>query len=527
MTLSAFSSAHRPRASLPLVPKSKIGSVDLPILDSLLAKGFFPQELPPCFSTTTFAAIATLPAGNLPPRFTNPAESKPCPYSSARGGTGAIRRPLSIVNPVAFYALAKVIAANWPAIDRHLQATPLSQSRPKHWPRAGRAFKTISYANRFLVGPKARARSASRAFLLADISQFYHSIYTHSIAWAFHTKAVAKVNRGRSLFGNRIDALVQIGQDRQTRGIPIGPDTSLVIAESVLAAVESNILRRIPNLRGVRFIDDYELCFADHGSAEDALSVVQEELQQFELQLNPKKTRIVSPPVRFEPDWIGDFRTFVLRANSGQTGDLIRFFDLITRHLEPDVEAHVAKYAISKLLLQRFVPRPEDHLLYQALLCQLLIAQPTAAREIVNCLILLSASGAAVDISLLMSCFAEVIRRAAPLGHHFEVSWVLYGVLRLNLPVDSGTADRLSSCDSAVVALMCLNARQRGLISNLSTTIWETHMSAADLNEEYWLLSYEAGRLSWLTSIGAHDHILSDAAFSFLRAQGVTFFQPV
>jgi Reverse transcriptase (RNA-dependent DNA polymerase) len=499
----------------------------MPILDDLLAKGFFPQELPPCFSSASFAPIAALSAGALPPAFADPLTSKPCPYSFARGGTGAIRRLLSVVNPVAFYAVAQVVATNWAAIDTHLQGTPLSQSRPMHWPGASRAFKTLSYANRFLVAPKARNRSAARAFLLADLSQFYHSIYTHSIAWAFHSKAIAKVNHSHLLFGNRIDALVQRGQDRQTRGIPIGPDTSLVIAESILAEVERCILQRLPNLRGIRFIDDYELCFPDFGSAENALSIIQEELQHFELQLNSKKTRIVSPPIRFEPEWVGDFRTFVLRANSGQHGDLVRFFDLITKSLEADIEAHVAKYAISKLLLQNFVPRPEIQSLYQALLCQLLLTQPSAAKEIISCLVFLATRGVTIDTSLVMTSFREVIKRACPLGHHYEISWVLYGILRLGLTIDQATAAVLSNCDNAVIALMSLNAWQRGLAPSLNATLWASHMTVDDLHDEHWPLSYEASRLGWLPSLGVADHIASDVAFDLLRARGVNFYQPI
>jgi hypothetical protein len=497
------------------------------ILNDLLAKGFFPQELPPCFSTASFANVVAFPIGALPAEFIKPAVSRPCPYSFARGGTGAIRRRLSIVNPLAFYALANVIATNWAAIDAHLQNTPLSQSRPMHWSGANRAFKTLSYTNRFLVAPKARNRSAARAFLLADVSQFYHSIYTHSIAWAFHTKAIAKVNHSLTLFGNRIDKIVQNGQDGQTRGIPIGSDTSLVIAESVLAEVERSILQRLPGLRGLRFIDDYELCFPDLAGAEHALSVIQEELQRFELQLNPKKTTIVSPPIRFEPDWVGEFRTFLLRANSGQHGDLVRFFDLITRHLEADNEAHVAKYAMSKLLLQNFVPRPENHSLYQALLCQLLVTQPSAAREIISCIILLSTGGLPIDVPLIMGSFSEVIRKAAPLGHHFEASWVLYGILHLGLGVDAATAAVLSNCDSAVIALMSLNALQRGLAPGINPALWEPHMTKAGLYDEYWPLSYEARRLGWLPSVGTPDHILSDPAFNYLRTHGVAFYQPV
>jgi hypothetical protein len=497
----------------------------LSLFSDLLAKGMLPQELPPCFNSTSLAALALLPQNSLPSEFSNPPSSKPVPYSYARGGTGAIRRNLSIVNPISFYALANSVASNWPTINQHLQLTPLSQSRPMHWPAATRAFKTISYSNRFLVEPKAKNRASARAFLITDISQFYHSIYTHSIPWAFHTKTVAKANFGHNLFGNKLDSLVQRGQDRQTRGIPIGPDTSLVLAESILARVESEVFLRLPKLRGLRFIDDYELCFPDVGSAEKALSIIQEEMQKFELQLNPKKTRIVAPPIRFEHEWIGEFRTFVIRSNSGQHGDLVRYFDTITNYIQIDPEAHVAKYAMAKLVLNNFVPTSHNESLYQALLCQLLIAQPSAAREIASCLILLFQSGAQIDTELLQECFSELIQRAAPLGHHFEISWVLYVAMKLGLVLDKVTVESLSQSDNAVIALMTLDAWYKNLVPNLAAPLWWPRMTTADLTDEFWILSYEAKRLNWLPT--SHDHIRGDAAFDFLRSKAVGFYTPV
>ena len=126
-----------------------------------------------------------------------------------------------------------------------------------------------------------------------------------------------------------------------------------------------------------------------------------------------------------------------------------------------------------------------------------------------------------------MNSFGEVIRRASPLGRHYELSWVLYGILRLRLTIDQATAAALSNCDNAVVALMSLNAWQQGLAPNLNAALWATHMTVDDLHDEYWPLSYEARRLGWLPSIGAPDHIAGDPAFNFLRTQAVAFYQPV
>jgi Reverse transcriptase (RNA-dependent DNA polymerase) len=493
---------------------------------ALLEKGYFPQELPPCFSTFLFSASCQFPTSAIPNEFIAPPLTKSTPYSYARGGKGAMRRHLSILNPANFYALADCVTTNWTAIDQHLSLTNLSQSRPTYWPAAKRALAPVSYSKRFLVQPRARNRAIARVLLNTDISQFYHSIYTHSIAWAFHTKAVAKTNHSHALFGNRLDFLVRQSQDAQTLGIPIGPDTSLVIAESVLARIEAQVAARVPTFAGLRFIDDYELCFQDYGHAEAALSVLQEELQHFELQLNPSKTSLAAPPVRFEPDWVGDFRTFQIRSNSGQHGDLVRYFDLITSYVLASNDEHVAKYAISKLVLNAFVSSVGNTPLYQALLCQLLMVQPAASREIVNCLLLLQNSGL-LDNALISDCFSEVISRGARLGHHYEVSWLLFGALRLGIVIRPDAVNSLAACDNAVVAIMALNAFSRGLAANLDTTAWQAHMTASDLRSEYWLLSYEANIHNWLPSVGGNDHITQNPTFSFLRNEHVSFYTPI
>ncbi len=56
-----------------------------------------------------------------------------------------------------------------------------------------------------------------------DITDCYGAIYTHSIAWALHTKTTAKQKRtDKSLLGNIIDAHIQDMRHGQTNGIPQG-----------------------------------------------------------------------------------------------------------------------------------------------------------------------------------------------------------------------------------------------------------------------------------------------------------------
>lgn len=90
---------------------------------------------------------------------------------------------------------------------------------------------------------------AGRYLLQSDINQFYPTIYTHSVPWALHTKALSKaaLKSGKKkssvvLLGDQLDTLLQRLNDGQTHGIPIGPDTSLVVAEILLAAADQALV---------------------------------------------------------------------------------------------------------------------------------------------------------------------------------------------------------------------------------------------------------------------------------------------
>lgn len=99
-----------------------------------------------------------------------------------------------------------------------------------------------------------------------------------------------------SLLGNRLDQLIRNCQDSQSAGIPIGPDTSLLLAEILLAAADESIEVEFGPLKGFRYVDDYELCFSNLSDAEKALRLIESTLSDFDLDLNPKKQGLKNSP---------------------------------------------------------------------------------------------------------------------------------------------------------------------------------------------------------------------------------------
>jgi transcriptional regulator with XRE-family HTH domain len=227
----------------------------------------------------------------------------------------AIRSPLSLTKPITTHPDQ--------AIERH---TPLSDFPSR----------------------RAAVRYAARYVLKTDIARFYHSIYTHSIPWAIHSKAAAKRDRTPNLWGNSLDKLIRDSQDGQTMGIPIGPDVSLLIAELLLSAVDEALVKRT-GVRGVRYIDDYELSFNTLADAERVRGVLQELLGDYELALNSAKTAILELPLQLQEPWVSELGHFDLRARKkGQHTDLLRYFDRAFVLARSYPAEGVLKYAVGK-----------------------------------------------------------------------------------------------------------------------------------------------------------------------------------
>ena len=159
-----------------------------------MSRGYLPRELPPPFTSAHLGALLARAPSRLPalPKKTNTSCAR---HNQAR--LEGLRRPLGLPNPQAYVDLAKVIEANWAALDGHLKSQRVSQSRPLPRKKSERAVIPLLGLRE---GPKLRARRwrGQRYIMRADISQFYSSIYTHSLPWALHTKAVAKKNRNNS-----------------------------------------------------------------------------------------------------------------------------------------------------------------------------------------------------------------------------------------------------------------------------------------------------------------------------------------
>lgn len=272
-----------------IVGNNIYGGLTMITASHLIADGFFPQELPPPFTTKDLGANLDSLSGNLH----GEKVSKLVYFDIPKGKLA--RRHLSIPNPLQYVKLSQLIENKWDEIQKHFIKSNLSVSKPVLSDSGERALiRDFNFGE--LTSERALRSTGSRVLLKTDISRYYPSIYTHSIPWALHTKNVAKDERGDSLLGNVLDKHIRNLQDGQTMGIPIGPDISLIISEIIGCELDYLLQLEFPNLKGFRYVDDYYLYFESLAEAEEACAKLTSILKVFELDPNSLKTSITFMP---------------------------------------------------------------------------------------------------------------------------------------------------------------------------------------------------------------------------------------
>ncbi len=227
-------------------------------------------------------------------------------------------RPFQLIHPVLYVFLVNTITekANWQLIlDRFKEFRANSkikcQSIPVESEDALSDKATTITGWWHSIEQKSLELAIDFEYVLhTDITDCYGSIYTHSISWALHTKAVAKDKRkDMSLVGNSIDRNLQNMSFGQTNGIPQGSALMDFIAEMVLGFTDlelSNRIaqRQIEDYQIIRYRDDYRIFSNNPQDAEYIAKLLTEILIEQGMRLNAHKTVVSNNLIRdsIKPD---------------------------------------------------------------------------------------------------------------------------------------------------------------------------------------------------------------------------------
>jgi len=488
-------------------------------LDDFIRKGYFPEELIPPFYTEELANI--IPE-LMPPLKTWFKKIGKC-SSHTIPRLKHLRRHLSLPNPLNQILLCDILEKNWNEIEEFVSKSTISMTTPKVINDSKRAvMRAYNYSE--ISSEIAMRSTAARYMLRTDISRFYPTLYTHSIPWALHSKVQAKAVRNSSLFGNQIDKFVRNSMDGQTIGIPIGPDSSLIVAEIIATAIDQMLIAELGNIEGLRYMDDFFLFFSTFAEAEDALFKLHAITKDFELELKSEKTSIKELPEPLESEWVSEFRYFTFKQNkTAQRNNLIGYFSKAFEYSKLYNADYVLKYTLSKI--RYLLVESDNWKLYQSLLMKSAIAEPATLPTVLQILLAYSKKGFTLDKNIISGTLTEIIIYNSKFNHGYEVSWAMWIAKSLKIPLNEEVAKSISTVDDSIVAIVALDLFNSGLIpKGFDVTKWKKIMQAKELYDNNWLLAYEAYIKGWLKSVSGKDYLLSDDFFSILQKNNVSFY---
>ncbi len=486
--------------------------------DDLLRKGYLPENLPPAFTTKLIADhFLEQPSSNFHTRLGTPLRA--ATYNASK--RGLTRRVFSAVHPATAHNMAKFVSDRWDEITVFLSQSNTSFSIPEHTEDTDRALVIKSHMA--LEKEKYKRLSACRFIAGTDIARFYHSIYTHSIPWAFHGKANAKADRrlrSQQVFFNRADAVIRNGQDGQTVGIPVGPDMSRVFAEVIGVAIDKEFEQRREGIdcEVIRHVDDVWIGANSHADAEQALSLYREAIREFELDINESKTGIFATEFSFSDYWpteISNQIEFAInspkpRANDRLRSTLEHVFAMAVSRNDEGILKYVLRYVDQH-------NRKWNWDVVEPFLKRMAVHFGHTIDYIARILIWRQLTRGDLDLNGWSRIMGEVLGKHGRLGNDSEVCWTIYAHHHLDVKVSHEAAKHIVRNCGALSIVALLNTIDRaGNNLDIFKDAFE-RLKAENDSGRYWPVFLEWKTKHWPRHV---DIVLSNPTIKALHESG-------
>ncbi|RXM39306.1 hypothetical protein BOQ62_12485 [Chryseobacterium sp. CH21] len=363
-------------------------------LTRIIEKGYFPKELPPPFQTGTFGKKSPyilrkwtqfennikIPIGTetgrqaksrYKPILAKYSVSKLFEYNIAKGIYS--RRKIEIPHPQTYFLLCEGIVNNWNIIKDVYSLSQFSESKLTSDPTSKRSVRTKSKSWSRFKNKLTEISYNYKVQLKIDITNYYQSIYTHSIPWSILGKDISKhyfkiknddpngfsallstdSNAKKYQIADTIDTLVRNCNDKQSVGLPIGPDSSFILSELLGSRLDKEIAESIENTdyECVRYYDDYYFYTNNVGDAETILKKVQKIFFEYKLEINENKVNIKQLP-HFQSDlWNIEIHNYQFRDTTiDNIQDLTYYFTLIFKLVEDykEMTSWIISYSLTR-----------------------------------------------------------------------------------------------------------------------------------------------------------------------------------
>ncbi len=462
---------------------------------SFLSRGLLPDNLPP-FLTSEQLVAPSLGSETEWHVSTN-ILGRPSPFSGSKRGFQ--RRVFSVPHPVFVRDAALFFRRNAQFLIKHFDRTNSSASTPQFEKRGPRAIRITPHSKLPLLRLRTLARY--KYCLVTDVSRCFPSIYTHSIPWALHGKKKSKKDRkasSASVFGNRLDYIFRQAQDGQTSGVPVGPDTSRVTAEIVLAAVDQDF-EEITGAEYVRHVDDYWIGADSAEECDELLQALRSTLNDYSLDINEQKTRIVRTSAVVSEVWPYDLETQLEQAiglaeDVRHEGRIVSLLGSLIEYSTKSQDDGVIKFFLRRLDDWQAW---DDHWdILEPFLAHCAVQFPHSFDYVARVVAWRIRLDEELDNSLWLKVVRNVIRLASSMGRDTEVLWGLWLAKELNMRMTQKTYNAILNNNSPLVIATLAHYMTKGN-ANFSPDLKELWQVVDDepLAGPQWPLSLELNHL--------------------------------
>jgi hypothetical protein len=519
-------------------------------IENFISKGYLPKELPPGFNSLDLGKSINDINSEWEKEFSKISKEERKKYNSSTSCRFTYpknrhsRRVLHIPNPLHYSKLSSTLIEHWTEISEHINKSKLSASKPiidkKHSRYVREESKTFAEFKERCI-----EISFDRVYQLKlDISNYYPTIYTHSIPWALHgienaKKSINKKGKEHKedplyfwgLCGNEIDERLRHSQSNQSIGIPIGPDSSLIISEIILSSLDQKLSSLFPTIKGLRYIDDYFIYTETEAEAEKIVKEFQIILNEFQLSLNESKTNIKKFPFEFDSSWASELGKFDFRFSSigyedkeskKQRTDIKNYFSLAFKYADEHQKEPVLKYAIHPLknLIKKVGVYESNWNYFESLLLKTILIEPALLADATQIFLTYKDR---IDKEKIGKIVSQLIENHLAIGHHYEVSWVLWMVKELEIQVDLNLGQKVIDLGDSVSRILLFDLIDLKLVPNeLDFSKIHLDFNSESLTNENWLLVYELIKKGW---VSGYDQIIDDHGFfRILKEKDISFY---
>ena len=500
----------------------------------LISYEFFPSELPCCFSnsdiTKNFVDLET-EINNID--IFKVDKSSPLLFTVYKNEIA--RRRVALPNIYHYFILVKVLFDNETEIKKIYDLSKYSLTKPNNKQNVNEDIAYIRISNSI-----AETRSVNEKLfqdnsicLKTDISNFFDSIYTHSISWAIHTKKTAKQKRrDHGLLGNKIDRCLQLLNDMQTHGVLVGNAASRLISEIILCQIDNEIHKKFPRIDMCRYVDDYSFYIKESAngySANTVISFLRNQLLDYDLLLNEAKTTTIKAPFVLCKNGIDEIKIIKINNPYDYYNMMILIFD---KYKDISVLKYGLRVIIDKINSKNFgVIFP--------MLINLWVKFPSLAEYVLPIIYKYNGLINFQNKIILKKSLTTILEEGIEYKHEVEVVWGILGFISLGIKITEKLFKKImaSSNDFAIIMVLTelaknkegyyfkeLNKLESRLIQEVQNEC-STSINPKYMYSSKWLLIYELVVKSITTNSIIIDYVKQDNFFLKMYDLKVDFYK--